>query len=56
MLNFAAKHPEYTEQKWIGIIRKTWDKMSGNAHAFVLDGNITLPQALTPLILKAVQD
>ena len=56
MLNFAAKHPEYTEQKWIGIIRKTWDKMSGNAHAFVLDGKITLPKALTPLILKAVQD
>ena len=54
MLNFAAKHPEYSEQKWIDIIRKTWNKMSADAHAFVLAGNITLPKSLTPVILKAV--
>lgn len=55
MLNFAAKHADYTEQKWIDIIRKTWAKMSDDAHAFVLAGNISLPESLTPVILKAVQ-
>ena len=55
MLSFAEKHPDYSEQKWIDIIRKTWGKMSEKAHAFVLDGQITLPNELTPLILKAVQ-
>ncbi|MDU0356291.1 DUF4202 domain-containing protein [Paraglaciecola aquimarina] len=55
MLAFAEKHTDYTEQKWIDIIRKTWRKMSEDAHAFVLAGNITLPEPLTPLILKAVQ-
>tara|TARA_R100000687_G_scaffold83690_2_gene88813 strand:- start:3661 stop:4275 length:615 start_codon:yes stop_codon:yes gene_type:complete len=55
MLDFAAKHPEYTEQKWIDIIRKTWGKMSDDAHAFALAGKITLPESLTPVILKAVQ-
>jgi hypothetical protein len=54
MLDFAAKHPEYTEQKWIDIIRKTWKKMSVDAHEFVLAGKIKLPESLTPLILKAV--
>lgn len=54
MLDFAAKHPEYTEQKWIDIIRKTWAKMSRDAQAFVLAGKIDLPDALSPVILKAV--
>lgn len=26
MLDFAAKHPEYDEAKWLDIIRKTWKK------------------------------
>jgi hypothetical protein len=55
MLNFAAKHVDYTEQKWIDIIRKTWAKTSKDAHAFVLAGKISLPESLTPVILKAVQ-
>lgn len=55
MLAFAAKHPDYTEQKWIDIIRKTWMKMSDDAHAFVLAGKVALPESLTPIILKAVQ-
>ena len=56
MLDFADKHPEYTEQKWIDIVRKTWAKMSHNAHAFVLAGNIVLPESLSPVILKAVSE
>ena len=55
MLAFAGQHPEYDEEKWILIIRKTWQKMSERAHEFALAGNIQLPAALVPLILKAVQ-
>lgn len=54
MLEFAGKHPEYDEQKWLDIIRKTWRKMTDQAHQFVLDGKITLPEPLVPLIQKAV--
>ncbi|TNC95703.1 MAG: hypothetical protein FD121_1328 [Gallionellaceae bacterium] len=55
MLAFAGQHPEYDEAKWILIIKKTWNKMSSNAHEFALAGKIRLPEALVPLILKAVQ-
>ena len=55
MLAFATKHPEYSEEKWIPIINKTWQKMSPSAHEFALAGKIKLPEALVPLILKAVQ-
>ena len=54
MLEFAGKHPEYSEEKWIDIIRKSWNKMSPDAHEFALAGNITLPEPLVPLIQKAV--
>jgi hypothetical protein len=56
MLNFVDKHPEYSEEKWLEIIRKTWNKMSSHAQQFVLDGNIKLPGTLAPLIQKAVAD
>ena len=54
MLAFANKHPEYDEEKWLDIVRKTWKKMSESAQQFALAGNITLPEPLVPLILKAV--
>ena len=54
MLDFASKHPEYDEAKWIDIIKKTWQKMSGTAQQFALAGNIRLPEPLIPLIQKAV--
>jgi hypothetical protein len=56
MIGFASQHPEYDEAKWIEIIRKTWQKMSSYAHEFALAGKIKLPEALVPLILKAVQE
>jgi hypothetical protein len=56
MLAFAGQHPEYDEEKWIGIVRKTWQKMSAEARAFALSGKIRLPEALVPLILKSIQD
>ncbi len=55
LTGFVAQHPEYDEAKWIPIIRKTWRKMSSDAHEFALSGKINLPEALVPLILKAVQ-
>ena len=54
MLEFVGKHPEYDEEKWIGIIRKTWIKMSIEAQQFALSGAIQLPESLAPLVQKAV--
>ncbi|HRP74460.1 MAG TPA: DUF4202 domain-containing protein [Rhodocyclaceae bacterium] len=51
---FAAQHPEYDDAKWIEIIHKTWKKMSDQGRSFVLQGRIKLPEALVPLIMKAV--
>jgi len=56
MLDFANKHPEYSEEKWLDIIRKTWKKMSERAHEFALSGAIKLPEPLIPLIQKALAD
>ena len=54
MLEFASKHPEYTEEKWIDIIQKTWRKMSEAGQEFALAGKISLPEPLVPLIQKAL--
>ena len=54
MLEFVGKHPDYDEAKWIDIIRKTWNKMSDEAHEFALSGEVRLPQSLMPVIQKAV--
>ena len=54
MLGFANAKPDYNEEKWMGIIRCTWQKMSDEAHEFVLTGKITLPAPLVGLIHKAV--
>jgi hypothetical protein len=54
MLEFAGQKPDYSEEKWLDIIRKTWKKMSPAAHEFALAGKIRLPEPLVPLIVKAV--
>lgn len=56
MLAFAEKHPEYDEAKWIDIIRKTWRKMTADAHEFALSGKLVLPEPLIPLIQKSVAE
>lgn len=56
MLDFAGTKPDYDEAKWLDIIRKTWGKMSKSARAFALAGKIRLPEALVPLITKAVSE
>jgi hypothetical protein len=54
MLEFAGKHPEYSEDKWIEIVQKTWKKMSESGQQFALSGAIKLPEPLVPLIKKAL--
>ena len=54
MLGFAGQHADYSEEKWLEIIRKTWKKMSDGAHAFALSGKLKLPEPLVPLITRAV--
>ena len=54
MVEFAGQHPDYTEEKWLDIVRKTWKKMSERAHAFALSGHLKLPEPLVPLITKAI--
>ena len=54
MLAFVGRHPDYDEEKWLDIIRKTWNKMSGRAQQFALSGSVKLPEPLVPLVQKAV--
>ncbi len=54
MLGFAGQHAEYSEEKWLDIVHKTWRKMSRRAHDFATGGGIKLPEPLVPLILKAI--
>ncbi len=54
IVGFAGQHADYSEDKWLDIIRKTWKKMSPQAHAFATGGGIKLPESLVPLILKAI--
>ena len=54
MLAFAGSKPDYDEEKWLGIVRKTWNKMSEAAHKFALSGAVKLPEPLVPLIVKAI--
>lgn len=56
LLDFAGGHPEYDEQKWLDIIRRIWNKMSAQAHQFVLAGHIKLPDSLAALIKQAVSE
>lgn len=55
MLDFAGKKAEYSEEKWLEIIRKTWKKMSDDARKFALSGAVKLPEPLVPLIVKAIE-
>lgn len=53
LADFAAKHPEYDEAKWIDILQKTWKKMSPQGREAALS-KIKLPEHLLPLIKKAI--
>jgi len=52
LADFAAKHPDYTREKFIEIIRKTWRKMSPRAQELAL--KLPLPDGLADLVREAV--
>ncbi len=56
MLDFVGKHPEYSDEKWIDIMRKIWKKLSGRAQQFAFAGHIKYPQSLATLIRKAATE
>ena len=49
---FAAQHADYTREKFIEIIRKTWKKMSPAAQQAAL--GLDLPPAIAELVHAAV--
>ena len=50
---FAGQHPDYDEAKWLGILGKTWRKMSPRAREFALAGGASIPNELVTLVKKA---
>ncbi len=50
--DFASHHPDYTRDKFIDIIRKTWRKMSPRGHQLAL--TIPLSDGLKELVKAAV--
>ncbi len=50
--DFAASHADYTEEKFIDILRKTWRKMSPAAQAAALA--LDLPAPIAALVRRAV--
>ena len=53
LAGFMARHADYSEGKWLDILRKTWQKMSPGAREFVLAGKVSLPETAQPLIRQA---
>jgi tRNAThr (cytosine32-N3)-methyltransferase len=51
--SFAAQHAEYTREKFVDIIRKTWRKMSPRAQELAL--GLHLPPEISALVLEAVK-
>ncbi len=49
---FAVEHADYSRERMIGILRKSWSKMSAQARA--LAATIQLPPALAPLVREAI--
>ena len=56
LADFSEQKPEYDEQKWIGILAKTWVKMSAAAKQFALGGALQLPTDFLPLIERAIAE
>jgi len=51
--SFAAQHADYPREKFIGILRKTWRKMSPAAREAAL--SLDLPDAIAGLVREAVE-
>jgi hypothetical protein len=51
---FVAAKADYDDEKWLGIIAKTWVKMSDAGHAEALKLVPGLPERLGELVVRAV--
>lgn len=51
---FVAAKADYDDEKWLGIIAKTWAKMSEAGHAEALTLVPGLPERLRELVVRAV--
>jgi len=49
---FAAAHPDYTIERWHGIVQKTWRKMSPDAHTLAL--GLPLRADLKAIVVAAI--
>jgi tRNAThr (cytosine32-N3)-methyltransferase len=49
---FATLHPDYTREKYVDIIRKTWRKMSPRGHELAL--TIPFPSGVGELVHEAI--
>ena len=52
--DFAAQHADYPQEKFVGILQRTWRKMSPAAQQFALA--LELPPAIAELVRRAVGD
>lgn len=52
--DFVAAKTDYDDEKWLGILRKTWVKMSDAGHALALELVPALPERLRDLVTRAV--
>lgn len=50
--DFAAQHADYTREKFVEIIRKTWKKMSPRGQA--LAKTLALPSGIDALVAEAI--
>ncbi|HLP08722.1 MAG TPA: DUF4202 domain-containing protein [Opitutaceae bacterium] len=50
--DFAAQHAEYTQERFVGILQRTWKKMSAPAQSFALA--LQLPPPIAALVRAAV--
>ncbi len=53
---FHADNAEYEREKWLTIVRRTWNKMSPRAHTHALALTRSLPEHLKVLMQEALAD
>ena len=51
---FAAQHTEYPREKFVGILRKTWRKMSARAQGFAR--GLEMPGPVAALVREAIRE
>lgn len=52
--DFYQQNPEYDKEKWLRIVRRTWDKMTPRGHQHALKLAENLPEQLGNLLQEAL--